>query len=321
MLLSKGMSGGAWSLSKLLPGILVHFILGLALLTNQTLSADAYLADDRIYYGADTYNINYKEEIITARGNAYFRKGSASVFATRIVIHYGENEKRAFFFNKVRLLDKEAAYELRGDYGEGYFKDDFYIVTGNVIFIDGERRILAGRAETMSLDDFYFTEEVTYSDESVTIRSQRLDLSEEDSALFQDDVHAVFAENGDELYCRTLTHFFKTGNDEFRDDVIYIQKESGNEDDEPLIIKAELVQYYHDDDFFLLMDSVYATNGSYSLKGPMVKYFRDQQVLESIGSTVIHDGQRTIYCDRLSLNVAEGEIAFFGSIQGVFDVE
>jgi lipopolysaccharide assembly outer membrane protein LptD (OstA) len=315
------MSGEAWKLSKLRAGILVYFIFGLVLLTNQKLAADAYLAEDRIYYGADTYNINYKEEIITAKGNAYFRKGSASVFATRIVIHYGEKEKRAFFFNKVRLLDKETAYELRGDYGEGYFKEDFYIVTGNVMFIDREKRILAGRAETKSLDDFYFTEKVTYSDESVIIRSQSLDLSKDDSALFKDDVHTVFLKNGDELYCRTLTHFFETGNDEFRDDVIYIQRESSNEDEEPLIIKAELVQYNHDDDFFLLMDGVYATDGSYSLKGLMVKYFRDQQVLESIGSTVIHDGQRTIYCDRLFLNVAEGEITFFNSIQGVFDVE
>jgi len=36
------------------------------------LIADAYLAEDKIYYGADSYSINYEKEIITARGHAFF---------------------------------------------------------------------------------------------------------------------------------------------------------------------------------------------------------------------------------------------------------
>ncbi len=321
MLLLKGMSGEVWKLNKLLPGIFVYFLCVFFLLTDQNLSADAYLAEDHIYYGADSYNINYKEEVINARGNAYFRKGKTSVYASRIVIYYGENEKKALFFDKVRVHDAETDYELSGDYGEGYFKDDYYIITGNVRFIDGERHIVAERAEMKSLEDISMTEDVAYSDEDVTIRSQRLDLRKNERALFQDDVHAVFTEMGDEVFCRKLTYFFNTGNQEFRDDVMYIQRDRMNEEGNPLIIKAELVQYDSEDDFFLLMDSVYATDGRYSLRGAMVKYFRDREVLESFGNTVINDGLRTVYCDRLFLDLPNSDVSFIGSIQGVFDAE
>jgi hypothetical protein len=237
------------------------------------------------------------------------------------VIHYAESEKKAFFFNNVRIREKDRGYELQGDYGEAFFSDDYYVVTGNVIFADGKRRVHAGRLESVRFDDFRFSDDVSYRDESVTIQSQTLDLREDDSALFQDDVHALFTESGDELYCRVLTHFIETGNSEFREDVIYIQKETGADDEPPLVIKAEMAQYFHDTDLFLLMDGVYATDGKYSLRGPMVKYFREFKVLESIGSTVVHDGTRTIYCDRMQLDVDEREMAFFGSIRGVFDVD
>jgi hypothetical protein len=306
-----------------LRGIFVHFIRIFVFfsLSAPFLFADAYLAEDRIYYGADTYKINYKDEIITALGNAYYRKGSASVYARRIVIHYAENEKKAFFFDDVRLLEKDRGYELEGDYGEALFRDDHYVVTGNVVFMDEKMRVSAERAESVRFEDFRFFDEVTYSDESVTIQSRTLDLREDDSALFQGDVYAHFTESGDELYCRVLTHFIDKGNSEFREDVIYIQKETDAGDERPFVIKAEMAQYFRDTDLFLLMDGVYATDGRYSLRGPMVKYFREFQILESIGSTVVHDGKRTIYCDRMQLDVDEEEMAFFGSIRGVIDVD
>ena len=323
MLLLKGMFGEVSNQNSIFTGIFVHFLLSFIFFSFSAhlLLADAYLAEDRIYYGADTYNINYKDKIITARGNAYYKKGSASVTARRIVIHYAENEKKAFFFDNVRIRETDRGYELKGDYGEAFFRDDYYVVTGNVMFSDEKRRVYAGRAESMRLDDFRFSDGVTYTDDSVAIQSRTLDLREDDSALFQDDVLAHFTESGDELYCRVLTHFIETGNSEFREDVVYMQKETDAGDERPLVIKAEMAQYFHDTDLFLLMDGVYVTDGKYSLRGPMVKYFREFQVLESIGSTVLHDGKRTIYCDRMQLDVDEREMAFFGSIRGVIDVD
>ena len=301
--------------------MLVFIVCMFLLLTEQSLSADAYLAEDRIHYGADSYNVNYKDEVINATGNAYFRRGNTSVRASRIVIYYGPNEKRALFFDKVRLHDEETDYRLSGDYGESYFKDDTYIIKGNVRYFDGERQITAGKAETKGLEEISITEDVTYSDENLSITSQRLDLWQDEKAIFHDDVHTVFNEMGDEVFCRRLSYYFETGNQEFRDDVLYIQRDRVNEKGDPFIIRAEMVRYDDEKDIFLLLDSVFATDGKYSLRGVLVKYFRDREMLESVGSTIINDGRRTVYCDRLFLDLPSSDVSFIGSIQGVFDVE
>ena len=39
-------------------------------------NGDAYLSENDIYYGADSYQINYEKEIITAEGHAFFKKDS-----------------------------------------------------------------------------------------------------------------------------------------------------------------------------------------------------------------------------------------------------
>ena len=83
MLLSKGMSKELWKPSKLLPGLFVVLLCAFSLLSEHNLPADAYLAEDRIYYGADSYNINYKDEVINAKGNAYFRRANLSIRASR----------------------------------------------------------------------------------------------------------------------------------------------------------------------------------------------------------------------------------------------
>jgi lipopolysaccharide assembly outer membrane protein LptD (OstA) len=315
------MSRALWKSNKLLPAILVFIICSIFLLTEKNLTADAYLAEDRIYYGADSYNINYKDEIINAQGNAYFRKEGLSVKASKIVIYYAEDEKRALFYDRVQLEDSETGYVLHGDYGEGYFNDEVYILTGNVNLIDGERRIQGQRAETEGLDFISITGNVIYTDENLTITAQRLDLWKEDRAQFQNDVHAVFTDMGDEAFCRRLTIFLDTENQEFRDDVLLIQRKSSSENADPFIIKAELVTYEKETDFYLFMERVFATDGRYSLRGALVKYFRDSEILESMGNTIINDGDRTLYSDRILLDVSNNDISFIGSIQGVFDAE
>jgi lipopolysaccharide assembly outer membrane protein LptD (OstA) len=315
------MSKEVWKLSKLLRGVLPVFPCVFFLLTQQNLSADAYLAEDRVYYGADSYNINYKDEIINAKGNAYFRKGNMSVRADRIVIYYGENEKRANFFDNVKMIDTESMHSLRGDYGEGYFRDETYILTGNVEFFDETRKITGQRAETRGLEKISITENVSYSDDDIVVTSQRLDLWKDEKALFQDNVHAVFTEMGDEVFCQRLTTFFENGNQDFRDDVLYIQRERTGGERDPFVIRADLIQYDSGEEYFLLMDGVFATDGTYSLSGALVKYFRNTEILESIGNTVINDGQRTVYCDSAVLDVPRGDVSFVGAIQGVFNVE
>ena len=321
MLLLKGMSKELWKLSKLLPGLFVVLLCAFSLLTEHNLPADAYLAEDRIYYGADSYNINYKDEVINAKGNAYFRRANISIRASRIVIHYGKNEKRAYFYDNVRLHDTDTDYTLIGDYGEGYFNVDHYFITGNVVFTDEERKIAAQRAETEGLEEIIFTDNVFYSDEDMNIASQQLTLWKKEKALFQNEVHAMYIEKGDEIFCGRLAYHFETGDQEFKNEVLYIQRERTDEKRDPFIIRAELVQYDHEKELYLLMDRVFATDGIYSLRGALVKYFREREALESIGNTVINDGLRTVYTDRLYLDVQNSDVSFMGASRGVFDVE
>jgi lipopolysaccharide assembly outer membrane protein LptD (OstA) len=282
--------------------------------------ADAYLSEDRIYYGADTYNINYKDEIVNARGKAYFRRDTLSVRAREITIYYGENEKKAYFFDRVKIRDTEENYELLGDYAEAHFREEFLLVENNVEFINDRGTVSAGKGESRGMETFTFKEDVSFISETLHIESQSLDVNKDDTALFREEVHVSFLENGDDLYCRTLIYGFATGDSEFREDVVYIQREE-TEQEEPLIITSGIAQLYSDDDLFLLMDGVYITNGTYSLTAPMVKFYRESGVIESIGETIINDGSRSIYCDRMELFLDEKRIAFFGEIQGIFNLE
>jgi lipopolysaccharide assembly outer membrane protein LptD (OstA) len=285
------------------------------------LFADAYLSEERVYYGADTYNINYKDEVINAHGNAYFKKENAFVYADRIVIYYGDEKKMAVFNENVIIRDKDDNIRIRGDYGEAYFKDDEYIVEGNVTYVDDTQRVTSKRCESRGLKTFTFHDDIVYNNEEVTINARLLDVDENDTAYFRDDVHAVFTESGDELFCSSIVHDIETGNSDFREDVLYIQRSSPDNGEAPLIVRSEVAQYFHDTDLFLLMNRVFLSNGQYSLTGPMVKYFRNRRTVQSIGETIVFDGLRTIYCNHLELNLDSRKFTFFDSIRGILRAE
>jgi lipopolysaccharide export system protein LptA len=280
------------------------------------LYADAYLAEDKIYYGADTYFINYDDEIIKAKGHAYYRRGMNEVTASEIIIYYSDEIKKAYFYNDVLVKDKEERVEIRGNYGEAHFKKDYYFVDGNAVYTDELRRIYSGKIESSRGTYYLFTENVVFDDQDVRIHSNSLEIDELDNAYFTDDISAVFLNTGDELYCGLIKYSINTGDSEFRNDVVYIQKE--NDDEDTLIVKAENAKYYHTGNYFLLMDDVYILSNEYSLSSSMVKYYREAGIVESFGETVMHDGRRTVYCNNMKLNLDEKKVVFFGPVKGVF---
>jgi lipopolysaccharide assembly outer membrane protein LptD (OstA) len=316
------MSGGVLKLISL-PG--VALFLSLYTLAPISLLADAYLSEDRVYYGADTYRINYKDEIINATGNAFFKREGLTIRSQEVVIYYGEDKKKATFHRGVKLQDRKNSYELYGDYGEAYFREEHFVILGDVVFIDDTRRVTAQRGESRKMETFSFTENVEFSDSQVTVISQSLNIQQDHRVIFRDDVRAEFVESGDVLYCRTLTYDVVTGDSEFRGDVIYIQGTGSSEDSEgdtgPVLVRSEVARFISTEDLLLLMESVYVTDGEYALRAPMIKYYRERNFLESVGDTVIFDGQKTLYCDRMELDLDERSLAFFGSIQGVFDLD
>jgi hypothetical protein len=94
--------------------------------------ADAYLSEDKVYYGADSYTVDYDKEIVHAKGRAFFRKGDRSVFSDRIVIYYGKQEKRALFYDNVVVKDMKSGYTVTGERAEARFSDYYRIEKFNV---------------------------------------------------------------------------------------------------------------------------------------------------------------------------------------------
>jgi lipopolysaccharide export system protein LptA len=280
------------------------------------LYADAYLAEDKIYYGADSYFVNYDDEIIKAIGHAYYRRGLKEVSASEIIIYYSDEIKKAFFYNNVLMKDKVKKAEIHGNYGEAHFKKDYYLVDGNAVYTDQFRTIRSQKIESDRSTYYLFSENIVFDDQDVRIRSQSLEIDEHDNAYFSDDISAVFLETGDDLYCGSIKYSINTGDSEFRNDVVYVQKK--NDEGDTLVVKAENAKYFQNGNYFLLMDEVFILSKEYSLSSSMVKYYREAGIVESFGETVMNDGSRTVYSTNMRLILDEIEVVFFGPVRGVF---
>ena len=102
------------TISVLLFFTVIFFKIGIPVYTY----ADAYLSEDRVYYGADSYTVDYDKKVIHALGHAFFRKQQKTIHADKILIHYAKDEKKAFFFNNVVIKNRADESQIHGNYGE-----------------------------------------------------------------------------------------------------------------------------------------------------------------------------------------------------------
>jgi len=282
-----------------------HFVFG-----------DAYLASDRIYYSADTYSVDYEKKIITATGNAYYRKEQTEVKARKVVIHYAEEVKRAYFHDDVVLFDRETGREIRGAYAEAYYNDDYYFVRDNGSYRDGERVITSGLIESLGEGRYTFTDDVVYTDDNVRVDSAKLEVLSDDTANFTGDVRAESLEDGDEIFCDLIRYGIDTGDGHFQGDVLYIEHgENG------LVLSAEVLKYFNTEDYFILLEDVQVLSGEYSMGGSFVKYYREKRLVESQGETVVFDGEKTIYSGSMQLYLDLNKLSFLGGVRGIIPEE
>ena len=129
------------------------------------LYADAYLAEDRIYYSADSYKIDYENEIIYANGHAFFRKEDKVVNADRIVIYYAQGQKWAKLFNNVVVLNEIDNNRISGEYGEVLYNEDIYTIRGNTVYTDEEIEITSDAVSTYKGEESSFSGSVQYTEE------------------------------------------------------------------------------------------------------------------------------------------------------------
>lgn len=282
--------------------------------------ADAYLAEDSIYYGADTYTLDYAKKVIRAEGKAFFERGNWRVSARRIIINYAEGVKKAFCYGNVLVRNRATGSELRGNYGEAHFKDDYYMIEGNALYKDELRSVRANKIESKSFKHFICSDNVEYLDNEVEVHSRFLEIDENGTASFREMVSARFIKTGDEIYSESIRYFSGSGDAEFVGDVLFIQADSPSRTESSLISRSEALRYLRDEDCFLLLNEVYIMNRKYSFSGSVVRFYRDRNLLESTGETVVWEVGKAIYCNGMLFNINTGEVLFSGSVRGVVDV-
>jgi lipopolysaccharide assembly outer membrane protein LptD (OstA) len=266
--------------------------------------ADAYLSEDRIYYSADRYDIDYGREIITAEGNATFRREDIIVRAQKAVIHYAEGKKRAYFYGRVRMENSREGYTVGGNYGEVHYEKRYAFVKGDAFYRDGERSVRR------------FTGDVVFRDAAVTVTSGTLLVRGEEEAIFAGDSRVRFEETGDRLFCRTLSQNIRTGVSEFSGDVIYFEAENAEERRSPFIIQAGVIRYHPDSDSYICLDHVRAVNEEYTLIAPVLRYDRRREKITTEGESVVRSGSSTVYCTNLTFDVETGTTEFSGEVKG-----
>jgi lipopolysaccharide assembly outer membrane protein LptD (OstA) len=293
-----------------LPCIFVLFLL------YDAVHADAFLSQDRIYYGADSYTVDYELKIINAVGHAYYRKEAKRVDADRVVIHYEENRKVAYFYGNVVLVDSADKSRIGGSYAEARFREDYYFVEGDPVYSNEETRITSRRIESREDEGYCFIDDVRYSDGTYTIASSSLYVKE-GVALFEGEAHAVHVESKDSIRCGAITYFLSSEDLLFREKVLYIEGEGG-EDDDALVIQSDVMRYFRNGDMFVLIGNVYMLNSSYTLRASVVRYRRKDKLLEAVGDIVVWDGDKHVYCNNLQYDVSTDRVVFLKEVRGVF---
>ncbi len=280
------------------------------------LYGDAYIAEDRIYYGADSYMVDYEKEIIYAKGHAYFKKQNRFVNADRIEIYYSKEEKKALFFDNVLLRDISDNSEVQGGYAEAFFEEDRYVVVGEAVYRDELRLIKASRIERVKEEVTTFYENVEYIDDSYKIKSETLQINR-GNARFQSNVETMDRKTGDTVYCDSITYFSDTENVVFQDDVIYHQ--NGKDGEDSLIIKSDAIRYFSESDTFILLGDVLILRADIMMRSSLVKYLRLKDMLEASGEIIVNEGDNYIYCNRATYDMQTKKLEYSSFVRGIFN--
>jgi lipopolysaccharide assembly outer membrane protein LptD (OstA) len=276
-------------------------------------NADAFLSDDKVYYGADSYSVDYEKKIVNAVGHAFFRKEKRRVDADRIVIHYAENRKTAYCYGNVVLSNSADGSKVTGDYAEARYREEYYFMEGDAVYSDGERRIAARRIESRKDEEYFFQDDVRYKDDSYAISAASLSVTN-DTALFKGDTAAVHIESGDSVSCDEIIYDQPSEDVTFSGRALYIEHEGDNS----LVIRSDVMRYFKDTDLFVLVGNVSMMNGSYTLRASVARYRRTKKLLEAEGDIVVWDGKKYVYSDNLEYDVRTDRVVFFKEVRGVF---
>jgi lipopolysaccharide assembly outer membrane protein LptD (OstA) len=302
---------------KMKPALLLVLPYLLALVfAGESLHADAYLTEDRVYYGADTYTVDYDEKVVNAVGRAFFRKEKRRVDADRIVIHYAPNRKIAYFYGNVILTDERNRSRITGRYAEAKFREDFYFIEGETSYRDDKRSITSRRIETKEGEGYRFIDNVRFNDGTYEITASALNVTD-DIAVFEKGTHAVHLKSHDSIDCDKISYMLESEDVTFTGEALYIERE-GSEEENTLVIRSDVIRYFNEGDLFVLVGDVLVMNGLYTLRSSVVRYHRSKRLVEASGDIVVWDGKKYVYCNNLEYDVSTDRVLFLTDVRGVF---
>ena len=284
--------------------------------TNQ-IDADAYLADVDIHYGADSYKVNYEKEIITAIGNAYFKKQDKLLLARKIVIFYSEQVSRAECFGDVILKDSGNNSVIKGNYGLVKYNQKLYYLSGNVRFNKRNTEILSDRVYYYSDQKRYlFDGEVKYSNIEYTITSDKLEIKN-DLANFIGKVVLRSNDKTTALFSNYMEYNLKNNDSFFKGDVVYQSNQSNNS----FIVTADAVKYRKSLTSYYLMNNVFVITNKYRVNADYMVYNSNRDYLEAVGDVIVKGNSFSIKADIYTINNINKEINFLRDINGLYKIE
>jgi lipopolysaccharide export system protein LptA len=278
------------------------------------LYADAYLAEDRIYYSADSYKIDYDNEIIYANGHASFRKQDKIVSAERIIIYYTKGQKRAELYKNVVLLNETDGSRISGDYGEALYNEDIYAVEGNTVYADGDIEITSDRISTYKGEETRFSGNVRYSDGDYEIKAPILSIAG-DEATFKSKSEALHVESGDMVYCDSISFNTKTEDAVFQDNVLYEQSEKEGEDS--LLMKSDTARFFRESDTYIFLGNVFVLNNKFTAQSSVARYVRNERILNVSGNIVLQEGDKYTYCTSANMDENTEKTVLYNKVSAV----
>ncbi len=278
------------------------------------LYADAFLAEDRIYYSADSYKIDYEDEIIYANGHASFRKEDKEVYADRIVIYYAKGQKWAQLFNNVVVLNEIDNNRISGDYGEVLYNEDIYTVKGNTVYTDEEIEITSDAVSTYKGEESMFSGDVRYIDSNYEITAPVLSIVN-DIATFKKESEALHLESGDMIYCDTISINTNTGDAVFLERVLYVQEEEEGED--ALLIRSDTVRYFQESNTYIFLGNVFVLNKDFSVQSTVARYMSDAGILKASGDIVLQEDEKYTYCNNANYDENTEKTVLYNKVNGI----
>ena len=274
---------------------------------------DAYLSQSDIYYGADSYQINYEKEIITAEGHAFFKKDSKLLTANKIVIYYSKDISMAKGFGNVRLRDNYDGSSISSNYGEAHFNENLYLLKGRVRYRRENIKVLSDSMKVYrsseNQDIYEFSGSCIFNNENYRIESEELTVKG-DTAVFTGSVRVDSVDGHEKIRGGKLVYNMDSGDTAVTGDVIYENFK------EKFILIGDYLNFIKSANTTYVIGNAFLITDNYSIGSETMTFDADQSIFKASGNVVVISENVVTRCDSYTLNRREKRSDFLFDVRG-----